>query len=92
MVDGGQNGFHQVFCAQAQAGSIDAGVAAHIFAVQHIFIDQKLHMVFGIVHQAQHTDRAGSDIKELFHIFRLGKGQARGVDLGGWIIMRLRKT
>ena len=59
MVDGGQNGFHQVFCAQAQAGSIDAGVAAHIFTVQHIFIDQKLHMVFGIVHQAQHTDRAG---------------------------------
>ena len=45
MVDGGQNGFHQVFCAQAQAGSIDAGVAAHIFTVQHIFIDQKLHMV-----------------------------------------------
>lgn len=71
------------FGAQAQAGSIDAGVAAHIFAVQHIFVDQKLHMVFGIVHQAQHTDRAGSDIKELFHIFRLGKGQARGVDLGG---------
>lgn len=37
MVDGRQNGFHQVFCAQAQAGSIDAGMAAHIFTVQHIY-------------------------------------------------------
>ena len=55
--------FDQIRRPHAEAGGIDAGVAPEIFTVQHLFIDQQLHLMLRIVHQSQHTDRAGGDIR-----------------------------
>lgn len=73
MFHGGKHLFDQIRRPHAEAGGIDAGVASEIFAVQHLFIDQQLHLMFLIVHQTEYTDRAGGDIQEFLHVFRLGK-------------------
>lgn len=65
--------FDQIRRPHPEAGGIDAGVASEIFAVQHLLIDQQLHLMFLIVHQSQHADRTGGDIQEFLHVFRLGK-------------------
>ena len=36
-------------------------MAAEIFVLQQVLIDQEPHMVVRIVHQAQNADGAGSD-------------------------------
>ena len=73
MSHGRKHLFDQIRRPHAEAGGIDAGVAPEIFTVQHLFIDQQLHLMLRIVHQSQHTDRAGGDIQKFLHIFRLGK-------------------
>ena len=73
--------FDQICRPHAKAGGIDTGVAPEIFAVQHLLIDQQLHLMFLIVHQTEHTDRSGSDIQEFLHVFRLGKRKPRRADL-----------
>jgi len=86
MPHGGDDLIYQVFRAQPQAGGVDTGVAADVFALENILIDQKLHMVFLVVHQAQNAQGAGSDVQKLLHIFRGRKGQPGGADLLGKIL------
>ena len=81
MFHGGKHLFDQIRRPHAEAGGIDAGMASEIFAVQHLFIDQQLHLMFLIVHQTEYTDRAGGDIQEFLHVFRLGKRKPRRADL-----------
>lgn len=64
MFHGGKHLFDQIHRPHPEAGGIDAGVASEIFAVQHLFIDQQLHLMFLIVHQSQHADRTGGDIQK----------------------------
>ena len=65
MTHGGNDFFHQVCSAQAQGGGVDAGVAAEEFALQHILVDEQLHPILPVVHQAQHAEAAGGDVQKL---------------------------
>lgn len=81
MFHGGKHLFDQIRRPHPEAGGIDAGMASEIFTVQHLLIDQQLHLMFLIVHQSQHADRTGGDIQEFLHVFRLGKRKPRRADL-----------
>ena len=83
MSHGGNDFLHQILGAQSQAGGIDAGMAAKVFTLQHIFINQKLHPLFVVIHKSQNTDRAGGDIQKLLHVRCVRKGKAGRADLLG---------
>ena len=85
MFHGGKHLFDQIRRPHAEAGGIDAGMASEIFTVQHLLIDQQLHLMFLIVHQSQHADRTGGDIQEFLHVFRLGKRKPRRAGIHGEI-------
>ena len=61
--DGGQKLVQNIPGAKLQTGSVDAGMAAYVFAGNHIFVYQKLHPVFFIVHEAQEGDGSGCEIQ-----------------------------
>ena len=50
------------------AAGIHTGMASQIFIRKQWFVDQKLHMVAGIIHQSHHADRARADMQVPFHI------------------------
>ena len=50
MPHGGDDFLHQIRSPQPQAGSIDAGMAAEKFTLQHILVNQQLHMMLVVVH------------------------------------------
>ena len=81
MPHGGENLLQQVPGGDAQAGGVDAGVTAEIFALQNVLVHEKLYLIVMVVHQAQHTDGAGGDVQVLLHILRRGEGQPGGADL-----------
>ena len=82
MSHGRKNLFHQIFGTEAQARSIDAGMAADQFSFQYIFIDQKLYPVFFVIHQSQHTHGARCDIQKFFHILVFGERESCRANLG----------
>ena len=47
--------FHKISGLKTQAGGVDAGMAADIFPFEHILVNEKLHMVFFVVHQTQNA-------------------------------------
>ena len=81
MIHRRQDPVHQIVGTKPQAGGVDAGVAAEVFTLQHILVDEQLHLIFRIVHQPQHTDGAGGNVQQSLHMFRTGEGQAGGADL-----------
>ena len=50
---------------------------------ENVLVDEKLHMIFRVVHQPHDGDGSGGQIQIFFHEFRPGKGEAGGVDLLG---------
>ena len=52
----------QVRRADAKRRGVDAGMDADVFTAQHIGIDQELHPMVFVVHQAEDAQAAGGDI------------------------------
>ena len=73
----------QIRCPKPETGGVDAGVAADIFAVQYICVDQKLNPVVLVVHKAKDAEGSRSDVQKGFHIFRTGKRESGRADLLG---------
>ena len=53
---------YDILCFQFQARCANSGMAAEIFILQNIFINQKLNVMFRIVHQAHDADSTGFDV------------------------------
>ena len=62
MVEGGEELFGEVSHGHAETRCIDARVAGKIFSVEHFRINNQLHVVFGVVQQAQNAEGAGGDV------------------------------
>ena len=62
MIHGGDNLLHEIRSSDPQRRGVDAGVTTEVFALQYIFIHQQLYMMIMVVHEAQDTDRTGSDV------------------------------
>ena len=56
-------------------------MAAEILLPDHILIDQKLHRMVMVIHEAHHAHGAGLNIKVAKHFLRSRKGKARRIDL-----------
>ena len=81
MAQGGDQLFRQVRRADAKRRGVDAGVDTDVFAAQHICVDQQLHPIVVVVHQAKDAQTSGGDVQKLLHVAAVGKGQAAGADL-----------
>lgn len=84
MVDGRKKNIQKIQGTDFQAGGIDAGMAADVFmTIDYRPVDQKLYLVFPVIHQTQNADRTWGNVQIFFHIFFAGKGQAGAADLAG---------
>ena len=75
-----QEFFDDVFRLHAQADSVHAGMASQKIALHNGLVDEQLHMVVLVVHQAHDGYRAGRDIEVFFHVCRICERQPRGAD------------
>lgn len=81
MMYGWQEFFYNVLRLHTKACRVDARMAAKQLAVCNRLVNEQLHAVVMVVHQAHDGNRAGRDIKILFHVLGIGKGKPRGADL-----------
>ena len=79
----GKDFIQQITGSDFQAGSVDTGVTAEVFILQHISVNRQPDTVFCIVHQPQNTDGTGGDVEKLFHKFSRCKGQSGAAHLFG---------
>ena len=56
-------------------------MAAEVFILQKVIVDKQVDKALFIVHQAQHTDRAGSYIQKTLHLLGGGKGETSCANL-----------
>ena len=83
MVHRGQKFLQNIGKPDFQTGCIDAGVAADVFVLQEVFVNEQLHPVPMVVHQPKNTDGARVDVQQLRHMFFVRKGQPGAAQLGG---------
>ena len=83
MPQSGKDFIQQITGSDFQAGSVDTGVTAEVFILQHISVNRQPDTVFCIVHQPQNTDGTGGDVEKLFHKFSRCKGQSGAAHLFG---------
>lgn len=67
--------------SELQTGSVDAGMASEIFFFQQIFINQKIDLLFDIVHQSENADAARSNVQKFFHVLGFREGKAGYTEL-----------
>ena len=81
MTGGRKELFDHVLRAQLQAARAHAGVAAEVFALEYILIDQERDIVPFVVHKAHNTDGSRFNVQIFQHIVFPGKRETGGIDL-----------
>ena len=86
MMDGRKKYIQHISGLHTQAGCIDAGMAAQQPTFCYRPVDEQLHMVVLVVHQAHYGDGSGRNIQMLFHVAWIGERQAGRADGMGQIL------